>query len=86
MRRVAKETVVVIYGVLYTEHCGFTLRTETIACPDNVSLDKLKCMCTSGLREFYKEHLAIRRIFSLVDIITNTKFSNCPNIFEIGVV
>ena len=35
---------------------------------------------------FHKEHLAIRRIFSLVDIITNTKFSNCPNVFEIGVV
>ena len=34
----------------------------------------------------YEEHLAIRRIFSLVDIITNTKFSNCPNVFEIGVV
>ena len=33
-----------------------------------------------------KEHLAIRRIFSLVDIITNNKFSNCPNVFEIGVV
>ena len=33
-----------------------------------------------------KEHLAIRRIFSLVDIITNTKFSNCPNVFEMGVV
>ena len=34
----------------------------------------------------HKEHLAIRRIFSLVDMITNTKFSNCPNVFEIGVV
>ena len=33
-----------------------------------------------------KEHLAIRRTFSLVDMITNTKFSNCPNVFEIGVV
>ena len=33
-----------------------------------------------------KEHLAIRRMFSLVDMITNTKFSNCPNVFEIGVV
>ena len=32
------------------------------------------------------EVLAIRRIFSLVDMITNTKFSNCPNIFKIGVV
>ena len=33
-----------------------------------------------------KEHIAIRRTFSLVDMITNTKFSNCPNVFEIGVV
>ena len=30
--------------------------------------------------------LAIRRIFSLVDMITNTKFSNCPNVLKIGVV
>ena len=28
--------------------------------------------------------LAIRRIFSLVDMITNPKISNCPNIFKIG--
>ena len=35
----------------------------------------------------YREVLAIRRIFSLVDIlIKNTKFSNCPNVFKIGVV
>ena len=33
-----------------------------------------------------EELLAIRRIFSLVEMITNTKFSNCPNVFEIGVV
>ena len=33
-----------------------------------------------------KEHLAIRRILSLVDMITNTKFSNCRNVFKIGVV
>ena len=33
-----------------------------------------------------KELLAIRRIFSLVDMINNIKFSNCPNVFEIGVV
>ena len=33
-----------------------------------------------------KEVLAIRRIFSLVDMITNTKFSNCPNVLKIGVV
>ena len=29
-----------------------------------------------------KEVLAIRRIFSLVEMITNTKFSNCPNVFK----
>ena len=33
-----------------------------------------------------KRVLAIRRIFSLVDMITNTNFSNCPNVFKIGVV
>ena len=33
-----------------------------------------------------KELLAIRRIFSQVEMITNTKFSNCPNVFKIGVV
>ena len=31
-----------------------------------------------------KGALAIRRIFSLVDMITKLKFSNCPNVFEIG--
>ena len=34
----------------------------------------------------FKGVLAIRRIFSLVDMITNTKNSNCPNVFRIGVV
>ena len=33
-----------------------------------------------------EELLAIRRIFSLVDMITNTKFSNCPNVFKNFVV
>ena len=33
-----------------------------------------------------KEALAIRRIFSLVDMITNTKFSNCLKVFKIGAV
>ena len=33
-----------------------------------------------------KELLAIRRIFSVVGMITNTKFSNCPNDLKIGVV
>ena len=40
----------------------------------------------SNRQQTQKEHLAIRRTFSLVDMITNTKFSNCPNVFEIGVV
>ena len=31
-----------------------------------------------------KGALAIRRIFSLVDMITKPKFSNCPNVFKIG--
>ena len=29
-----------------------------------------------------EELLAIRRILSLIDMITNTKFSNCPNVFK----
>ena len=29
-----------------------------------------------------KEALAIRRVFSLVDMITNTKFSNCTHVFK----
>ena len=38
------------------------------------------------LKQISKEVLAIMRIFSLVDMITNTKFSNCPNLFKIVVV
>ena len=33
---------------------------------------------------FCKGALAIRRIFSLVEMITKPKFSNCPNVFKIG--
>ena len=33
-----------------------------------------------------KELLAIRSIFPLVYMINNIKFSNCPSVFEIGVV
>ena len=42
---------------------------------------------TKGLKYILlgKRVLAIRRIFYLVDMITNTKFSNCPNVFKIGV-
>ena len=38
--------------------------------------------CGGFQREFRKELLAIRCIFSLVVMITNTKFSNCPNVFK----
>ena len=31
-----------------------------------------------------KEALAIRGRFSLVDMITKTKYSNSPNVFKIG--
>ena len=33
-----------------------------------------------------KEVLAKRRIFSLVDMMTNTQFSNFPNVLKNGVV
>ena len=49
------------------------------------------CICVS-IQKFYwefKAHLgvlAIRRVFSLVNMIANTKFLNCHNVFNIGVV
>ena len=36
--------------------------------------------------EWQEEVLTISRIFFLVDMITNTKFSNCPNVFKICIV
>ena len=39
-----------------------------------------------ALVRLHKVALAIRCLFSLVDMITNTKFSNCSNVFQIGVV
>ena len=33
-----------------------------------------------------KGALAIRRIFSLVDMITKPKLSNCPNVFKFGLL
>ena len=43
-------------------------------------------MVQNMVRLHIKEVLAIRRIFSLVDMITKTKFSNHPNVFEIGLI
>ena len=37
-------------------------------------------------RHLFKGALAIRRIFSLVDMITKPKFSNCPNVYKIGLL
>ena len=51
---------------------GMTLKTRLgYDIAHNMATGKVKC----------EEVLAIRRIFSLVDMITNTKFSNCPNVF-----
>ena len=36
------------------------------------------------MSDYSKGVLAIRRIFSLVDMITKPKFSNFPNVFKIG--
>ena len=40
--------------------------------------------CIKRLHQVFQGALAIRRIFSLVDMIIKPKFSNCPNIFKIG--
>ena len=49
---------------------------------------KLRKTVSKFYRQYYylmsKGALAIRRIFSLVDMITKPKFSNCPNVFKIG--
>ena len=45
---------------------------------------KFICHFTSMDFGYYQGALAIRRVFSLVDMITKPKFSNCPNIFKIG--
>ena len=49
-----------------------------------MSLVKLRVAMSSTVDS--KEALAIRRVFSLVDMITNTKFSNCILVFKIGAV
>ena len=52
---------------------------------EHVENEQLKCKGDEQWQNpFQEELLAIRRIFSLVDMITNTKFSNCPNVFKIG--
>ena len=67
-----------IYTIFwYLLHCWADLQE-----PSLLAYTKFWCRCR--LRP--KGVLEIRRIFSLVDMITNTKFSNCPNVFKIGVV
>ena len=41
-------------------------------------------ICINKSIELNKEALAIRHIFSLVDMITKAKFSNTPNDFKIN--
>ena len=50
-----------------------------------MKLSKYDFICVLSMK-LDKELLAIRRIFSLVDMLTNTKFSNCPNVFKNCVV
>ena len=45
----------------------------------------LKCHNVGNLMPWPKGALAIRRVFSLVDMITKTKFSNCLNVLTEGV-
>ena len=44
----------------------------------------LELYCILIIEAGFKEALAIRRIFSLVDMITKTKISNHPYVFKIG--
>ena len=46
-------------------------------------LKNSECQPYLLLLECFKEALAIRRIFSLVGMITKAKFSNSPNDFKI---
>ena len=48
--------------------------------------DSFECSLLANATTSRKEALAIRRVFSLVDRITNTKFSNCTLVFKIGAV
>ena len=48
---------------------------------DIVALLKCAVYITKSL-----EVLAIRHVFSLIDMITNTNFSNCTLVFKIGAV
>ena len=57
-----------------------------IKCHLHSTLNELLVLILFYVKSLFKGVLAIRRVFSLVDMITNTKFSNCPNVFKIGVV
>ena len=49
-----------------------------------LTLKETRCVHDSMNKPKVKGDLSIRRIFSLVDMITKPKFSNCSNIFKIG--
>ena len=51
-----------------------------------LTLQETRGIHDSMNRTKIEELLVIRCIFSLVDMITNAKFSNCPYVFKIGVV
>ena len=45
MRRAAKKTVVIIYGVMYTKLYEYTLRTKAITCIGRESLNPGDLVC-----------------------------------------
>ena len=57
-------------------------------CNEQVEMNKFlySLACTWITILDSQEALAIRHVFSLVDMITNTNFSNCTHVFKIGAV
>ena len=78
------------YGVYISQLIRFARASSDVAdfntCNKLLTQKLLKrCYLYHELRKtFSKGALAIRRIFSLVDRITKPKFSNCSNVFKIG--
>ena len=62
--------------------------TRLFNSPDNFTHQNLVCwgICLFNFSQVkvWKEALAIRRIFSLVVMVTKTQFSKCSNVLKIG--
>ena len=78
------ERVVVDGHVCHTaQHFGVKAKENQDKVPTLYRLPKLHKTLYS--RTFYRV-IAIRRKFSLVDMMTNTKFPNCPNVLKFDLV